>query len=331
MPLISLRKNSREAENAEPLGTLALECYVAAIDNLAHYAIELEEATTKAFQGYLRSLAREVEGGTQQVISESRGTLRGLLRDYKERASAYMNSMREELNRTASSLQRLIATLTQSDGDHESRMGEAVKQLRELADSPVARPVATALRAASDSISQHLESFRQQQKLTVSQLVAEINLLHKRIDALEAAVSTDDLTKLFNRQEIEHRLRSTVSGGSLLVVKVDGFKRAALQFNSDVARQLAAAFVKRLRNNLKPGAAVGRWSEDGFVIILPVSYGEAQDTAKWVREHVAGSYACLLGGKLVRPAIQATAALFDLAAESEIEKTIQTVEQFFKP
>ncbi|HEY7391819.1 MAG TPA: diguanylate cyclase [Bryobacteraceae bacterium] len=330
MPLLSLRKNSREPETAEPLGTPALECYVAAIDNLAQYAIELEEPTTKAYQGYLRSLAREVEGGTQQAMSESRGTLRGLLRDYKERASAYMNSMREELSRTASSLQRLIATLTQSDGDHESRMGEAVKQLRELADSPIARPVATALRAASDSISQNLESFRQQQKLTVSQLVAEINLLHKRIDALEAAVSADDLTKLFNRQEIEHRLRSTVAGGSLLVIRVEGFKRAALQFNSDVARQLAAAFVKRLRNNLKPGAVVGRWSDDGFVILLPASYSEAQDTAKWVREHVAGSYACLLGGKLVRPAIQIAVELFDLAAAAEMENMIQTVEQFFE-
>jgi GGDEF domain-containing protein len=330
MPLISFRKNSREAENAEPLGTLALECYVDAINNVAQYAIELEDATTKAYQGHLRSLAREVESGTQDVISESRGTLRGLLRDYRDRASAYMNSMREELSRTASSLQRLIATLTQSDGDYESRMSAAVKQLRELADSPIARPVAAALRAASDSISENLESFRQQQKLTVSQLVAEINLLHKRIDALEAAVSADDLTKLFNRQEIEQRLRSTVAGGSLLMVKVEGFKRAALQFNSDVARQLAAAFVKRLRHNLKPGAAVGRWSEDGFAIILPASYGEAQDTAKWVREHIAGSYACLLGGKLVRPAIQIVAELFDLAAESEIEKTIQAIERFFE-
>jgi GGDEF domain-containing protein len=330
MPLISLRKNSRERENPEPLGTLALECYVGAIDNLAQYAVELEEPTTKAYQGYLKSLAREVEGGSQQAISESRGTLRGLLRDYKERASAYINSMREELSRTASSLQRLIATLTQSDGDHESRMSEAVKHLRELADSPIAKPVATALRAASDSISEHLESFRQQQKLTVSQLVAEINLLHKRIDALEAAVSADDLTKLFNRQEMEQRLRSKVTGGSLLVVRVEGFKRAALQFNSDVGRQLAAAFVKRLRNNLKPGAAVGRWSDDGFVIILPASYGEAEETARWIREHVGGSYACLLGGKLVRPAIQVAAELFDLAAESEMEKTIQTIEQVLK-
>jgi GGDEF domain-containing protein len=330
MPLISLRKNSREAENAEPLGTLPMECYIATIDNLAQYAIELEEATTKAYQGHLRSLAREVEGGTQQVVSESRGTLRGLLRDYKDRASAYMNSMREELNRTVSSLERLIAALSQSDGDHESRMSDTVKQLRHLADSPIAKPVAAALRAASDSISQHLESFRQQQKLTVSQLVAEINLLHKRIDALEAAVSADDLTKLFNRQEIENRLRSAVAGGSLLVVKVEGFKRAALQFNSDVARQLSAAFVKRLRNNLKPGAAVGRWSEDGFVIILPVSYSEAQDTVKWVREHVGGSYACLLGGKLVRPAIQIAAELFDLSVAPEVENTIRTIEQFFE-
>jgi GGDEF domain-containing protein len=330
MPLISLRKPNREPEPVVAPGELAQECYVAAIDNIAQYAVELEDATTKSYQGYLKDLAREVEGGTHRALSESRGTLRGLLRDYRERAAAYINSLREELSRTASSLQRLIDTLTQSDGDHESRLLTAIKQLRELAESPRAKPVAGALRETSDSIADNLEMFRQQQKLTVSQLLAEINLLHRRIDALESAVSSEDLTKLLDRQEMERRLHSTGVGGALLLVKVDGLKRAALQFNTDVARQLAAAFVKRLRNNLKPGVVVGKWSEDAFLVHLPAPGSEAPETAKWIREHVAGAYACLLGGKIVRPAVQATVEVIDPVPGGEMERIIGKIEEFFE-
>jgi GGDEF domain-containing protein len=332
MPLISLRKSSREAEQVQTPRSLAEECYVAAIDNIAHYAIELEEATTKAYQGYLKDLAREVEEGTPQAIAQSQGTLRGLLRDYKDRAAAYINSLKEELGRTAVSLQRLIETLTQSDGNHESRLLAAIKQLRELAQSPMAKPVAAALRAASDSIAENLEKFRQEQKVTVSQLLAEISLLHRRIDALESASSAEDLTKLFNRQEMERRLHATVVGGALLLVRVDGLKRAALQFNADVARQLAAAFVKRLRHNLKPGVVVGRWSEDGFLIHLPGACREAEETAKWIREHVAGAYACLLGGKIVRPAVQATVEVIDpVSGGAEMERIIGRIGEYFEP
>ncbi|HLI85821.1 MAG TPA: diguanylate cyclase [Bryobacteraceae bacterium] len=332
MPLISLRKSSREAEQDLTPRSVAEECYVAALDNLAQYAIELEETTTKAYQGYLKDLAREVEGGTPQALAESQGTLRGLLRDYKDRAAAYISSLREELSRTASGLQRLIETLTQSDGNHESRLMAAVKQLRELAQSPMAKPVAEALRAASDSIAEELEKFREQQQLTVSQLLAEISLLHRRIDALESASSAEDLTKLFSRQEMERRLRVTVAGGALVLIKVDGLKRAALQFNADVARQLAAAFVKRLRNNLKPGAVVGRWSEEGFLIHLPASCGETEEIAKWIREHVAGSYACLLGGKIVRPAVQATVEVIHaISGGSAMEQIIGRIGEYFDP
>jgi GGDEF domain-containing protein len=327
--MISIRESMSELEKSDRLRALAQDCYLTVIKNLAQYVIELEEGITADYRNNLAAVAKEVETGTAKAISESRARLRGLLRDYRDKATTYLKELREELSGTANGLQRLVDTLALSDGDHESRLRQALKTLRELAQDPTAGVIAPPLRAATESIEQSLEQFRQQQELTVSQFLAEIDLLHKRINALESAVSADDLTKLFDRSDIESRIRSASTGGSLLLLRAQGFERAAVQFSRDVANQLAAAFVKRLRKYLIPGSIVGCWSAEQYLVFTQAAKNEAVAGAKWVTEHLSGAYACLQGGKTVRPTVQVNVAVLEFASGEPAERTLQKISQFF--
>ena len=59
-------------------------------------------------------------------------------------------------------------------------------------------------------------------------------MLHKRIDSLENASSLGNQTKLFNRAETEERIRAATPGEyCLLLVRVNGFHRAAVQLRAD--------------------------------------------------------------------------------------------------
>jgi GGDEF domain-containing protein len=166
------------------------------------------------------------------------------------------------------------------------------------------------------------------QQLTVSQFLVEIGLLHKRIDALEAAVSVDALTKLFTRSEIEHRIQSTESG-SLLLLGVEGFGRAATHFSPEVAKELAGAFIKRLRNSVLPDSLLGRWGEEEFAVIVPETRDEVLATAQWIGEHLSGAYACLQGGKTVRPRIQVKTEVLELLPGRHAKETLDRAGQFF--
>jgi GGDEF domain-containing protein len=328
--MISIRASISELERCEQLRRLVQECYLSAIQNFSQYAVELEESITGELRHHLTALAREAETCSPEEISETRATLRAVLRDYRDKANAYLGQLREELSQTANGLQRVVESLTENDGDHETKLRRALGCLRSLAEDPRAAAIAPLIRASGDAIEQAIADFRQQNQLTVSQLLAEINLLHKRIDALESAVSTDSLTKLFNRSEIESRIRSAQSGGSLLLLSVQGLDRAATQFSSDVSQQLAAAFVKRLRKNLLPEAILGWWSKEGFLVIHPASMNEAKIAAKWVTQHLSGSYACLQGGKTVRPSVQVKVSVLEFTPGEGAANTLEQVGEYFK-
>jgi GGDEF domain-containing protein len=276
------------------------------------------------------ALAREVEKAAPEALAETCGSLRGLLRDYRDKARNYIDQLREKLSSTAQGLERLVDSMSQYDGDHESRLREALKSVRELSCDPAAAPIAHLLRGIGDTIDQAMEQFRQQQQLAISQFLGEISQLHERIDALELEAAKNGLTKVIDRAEMENRLRRMQTGGSLLLLNPQGMKLAAVQFSSDVAQQLAAAFAKRLRNNITPEAMLGRWSEEEFLVLHPAAKSEALAAAKQLTQALSGAYPCQQGGKTVRPSLQVGVVVLDFAPDGQIERTLQRIDQFFK-
>jgi GGDEF domain-containing protein len=327
--MTSIQNSLSDLERCQAARDLALDCYLTAIENVAHYSIELDDAITVPHREYLVALAGEVASAQPEALGESRATLRALLRDYRDKAAQYLSTLREELAGTARALQEILDSLAQTDSDHEVQLRAELGRLREISSSPDGSAVCAAILSATDSIEQSLEQIRQQHRLTVSQFLVEIHMLHKRIDLLETAASLDDLTKLFKRGEIERQIRSASGEDQcLLLVKVSGFRQAGRQFDREVATGLAAAFSKRLRNCLPPNATIGRWSEEGFVAVLSVEKPEAIASAKAVAEHLSGNYACLQRGRTVHPSLHADVAVVDNQPGDPPERTLECIKEF---
>jgi GGDEF domain-containing protein len=299
----------------------AVECYVTAIRNVAHYAIEFDDEATGPFRKYLTVVAGEAARADPVVLGETRSTVRGLLRDYRDKASHYLRDLREELGSTMRSLQEILDSLLESDGDHENRLRTTVGRLRQATDPDVL--------AAANAIEDSMEQVRKQHQFAVSQFLAEIRMLHKRIDSLERAASIDNLTKLLTRVEIEDHIRTIERADyGLLLVKLSGFRAAGVQYNREVAAELAGAFAKRLRNSLPANAAISRWSEEEFVaLVAGMTNADAAANAKWVADHLSGPYACLQGGKSVRPMIELTVAIVNSEGQTA-GRVLEQVEEF---
>ena len=294
-----------DAEEHCQLYDAAIGCYRAALGDLAHYAIELEENITGEFRRALSRLAGEAETVNCEAAPN-------LLCDYRDQAAAYVNRLCEELTITARSLQRILDSLAEVDGDYEGRMGDALARLRAAARSPEAGEIEGPLLAASTAIQEGLEGIRQRHEATVSQLLAEIRTLHKRIDKLESAAALDLLTALLTRSEMEKRIESLPTRVSRLVLlSLTGLRLAETRYDGQVRAQLAAAFLKRLSRILPPGTVIGRWSEEEFMAILPAPQEPANRTQDALNEQLSGVYACVRDGKAVRPALQVRATLLN--------------------
>ncbi len=325
--MISLLKPMNDLEQCQQARELTLDCYVAAIRNIAQYAVELEPQTTAPYRRYLEDLAAQASTGTGEALKESRATVRGLLREYRDQTSRYLNGLRQELSDSVTALERTLEALAQCDGDHGVQLRNAVARLRSL---PVdaGGAVREIVMAAASTIERSLEEVHKQHQLSVAQFVMEIGILHKRIDALESAASIDRLTQLFNREEMEARIR----GGrpakvSVLLLKAGGLRAAETRFGRDVAEELAGAFAKRLHNSLPSTAVIGRWSEEEFLAILETDQPETAALARRISEGLAGAYACLKAGKTVRPAIHLRVGIVNPGTE-DAERVLQRVGEF---
>lgn len=327
--MISIRKNVTELERCSQVRDLALDCYVSAVRNAAHYAIEVDAPMLAPHKQYLNALADEAAGGDPEFLQESRATVRGLLRDYRDKVAEYLSKLRDELASTAKALQQTLESLTQSDGDHEVHLRGALAKLRALAGSQENRAVREAVTGVTTTIEQSLDQLRKQHQVTVSQFLTEIRMLHKRIDSLEAASSIDDLTKLFNRREMEERIRSLTAGAYCLVlVRAGGLRLTAVQFNAAVAAELTAAFTKRLKNSMPDNAVIGRWGEEDFIAVLHAPKADAMSRGKFVAEHLGGAYVCVQSGKAVRPCVQLRIAVLDNNGDKP-DRVLRRVCDFF--
>jgi GGDEF domain-containing protein len=308
-----------ELERCRKERALAVDCYRTAIKNIAHYTIELEGELTDRQRKYLTGLAEAVNPLDGRSLIETQATLRGLLRDYRDKASQYLARLQEELESTAESLELILASVAQVDGDHEMRLRQALGRLLEIAADTGKPPVHAEVAGLAGTIEESVRIIRKQHQVGIGQFQSEIRMLHKRIDALEAAAAIDQVTRLLSRAEMEERIRKAPAGFRLLLIRVQGFQEAERQFNAEVAAELVGAFVRRMRNNLPPTSMIGRWDDAEFIALLTVEDAELQSIETWVANHLGGKYACLQCGKTVRPSIQVSATTIESAGESADE------------
>jgi GGDEF domain-containing protein len=288
---------------------MALDCYLAAIANMAHYAVDLDAAITAPHRKYLSDLAAELAEASPEALVESRSTVRGLLRDYRDRAAHYLDGLRNQLSSTALALREMVEGLSQCDSDHNDKLRSGLVRLREVANSPEGRAVRAVVQAVADGIEQSLEQMRKQHKFVVSQLQTEMHLLHTRIDTLEAAAATDEASKLSNRRFLAEYLGATpAEGACFLVLKMSGLAEARARFGPAIADEVVNTFGRRLRNTVPKDAVVGRWSEQDFLAIVPAAAKPADgNLIKRFAEHLSMPYACMIAGKVVRVPIAVTA------------------------
>jgi len=327
--MISIQSSLSELERSHVQRAALLDSYLQAIRSTAQYAVELDDAITKPHRQHLAELADEVTSGETDVLVGSRATFRGLLRDYRDKAARYVEQLRDELAGTARALQETLDAMAQSAGDHESQLRRSVSVLREASQERDIGALRTRVRSTADSIEVGLEQVRKEHQLTVSQFLTEIRVLHQRIDALEAAASIDSVTGLFDRSEMEERIRSARAGSfHLLLFQIRGLRRAEAQYGSQVAYELAGAFTKRLKNYLPDKAVLGRWSSEEFIAMVAQPRDPKSSAGRAAADQLSGAYACLLDGKTVRPSLQVSFGVVDSVSREGAERTLDRVKMF---
>lgn len=328
--MISIRQNVQELEKRDQLRKTTFECLMAAVQDTARYAIDLEEPLTGQFRKHVGALAGETEATEADSLMNCRATFRGLLRDYRDKAAKFIGNLREDLANRARALEEILNGLSSSEGDHQERLRTSMERLRKISESPEAAPIRPALLATAGAIGQSVEDMRKQHGLSMAQFQMEIHMLHQRIDGLERAAMIESGSKLFTKKEMEERIKaSPPEWYSLMLIRADGLTEAAARYGDDAGAELVAAFGKRLRNSLPEGVALGRWGPEEFVVKLGATKRDALLASKWVTENLSGVYTCLHEGKIVRPTLRVSVSVAERDPLEPPNRTCARIAEYF--
>jgi GGDEF domain-containing protein len=329
--MISIQQSLTDLEKCHRLQTLAFDCYLGAINNMAEHAVDLDPVLTAPHRRNLCNLAAGLTDALPDVLAESRVTLQELLRDYHDRSAQYLADFRGQLSSTAQALCEMVNGLSRCDTDHGEKLRVALARLREAANSPEGSMLGGVVRGVADTIEQSLEQMRKQHQFTIAQLQTEMRLLHSRIDSLETKVSTDEVTRFSSRRFMAEYLGAVPAAGTgFLILKIGGLAEVRAKFGPAIADDVMATFGRRLRNTVPKDTVVGRWSEQDFLAIVPADKPADGTLVKGVVEHLSIPYACMIGGKVVRIPLAVTAECLSMAPDATAEQIQARVAEAFK-
>ncbi len=211
------------------------------------------------------------------------------LRHFQEIASAAGLYTHGEINREGGHIQMLNMTLVAVGFREGVVKGERKKpwhrETMELHDNM--------------SLAQRLACF-----ITVT--AAELESANRKLAML---ASQDRLTEIFNRGEIEQRLKLSVRGMremgkplSVIMLDLDNFKSINDTFGHEMGDLVLKTAARVLRENIRASDAAGRWGGEEFLVVLP---GAALEAAVEVAERIRET----LSSKSLLPDRQVTASL----------------------
>ncbi len=139
-----------------------------------------------------------------------------------------------------------------------------------------------------------------QQKYKLTKLVKQQANLYSKLSKahteLELVATTDELTRLANRREMNNRLtyefdriKRSKEPLSVLIMDLDNFKSVNDRYGHSFGDFILKEFADVLKNNLRSTDYIARWGGEEFLVLMPNTNGQqakykAEELARKVRE-----------------------------------------------
>lgn len=220
------------------------------------------------------------------AIAESQEAVERELKEYAHRASAYVASYGVELQRAVDALESIVKSLAQRQDFYGERLRQFAAQLEvtPLPSDPQDLAEVAALQAAG--LLECVESMANDTQSLVARMHSELAAVTRR---LREAETTDRVTGLMNRREMQRQIEARKQAGEepvILVFELSG------DLPDEVARQAAA----RLSSQFRHQDLICRWDEYEFLVLFRGSAELAQARAEQVVPWIGGKYPLDDGG-----------------------------------
>ena len=297
--MVSLKRSLEEYEARRLLVATYSQVLRSTLESVKQYVVETDASAVAQFRKHigqsLELFRSEEEAPGQEAAGQIAANVRGELRDYKDRATRYIDRMREDLATTAMALDEIMQA-AQESGAEDRLKSEIARMGAALSVSSLAELRAT-VRRGLDSLSECAEQLRREKDGVIAQLKDEIRTLHKAAEQSRSASAVDPATGVHKREEIERLLRRELAASRSVAV-IHLCLRNLHELNGAyppaMIGQLVVAFCRRMGNVVPRDSIMSSWRSDVFLILLPPAV--ARHVASEVLRACEGRYSVMDDG-----------------------------------
>ena len=281
--MISLRRSASVLERLEALERASRDGFRSAVTANARHALELERRETEKFRKYLENLARRVGAAdSPEDLSRAKTEFLAALADQAERAARFVEALQKKVAGSATTLSKLAdkaqAGITE---DRSLRLG--LGQLHSIAQDPEVTRVCPELSEAVSSVEASVERLKEQTRSMIARLRSEVAALRTALESAREEAMRDPISGLLNRNAVLEVIRERLRGGrtfSVLLIWIGNLEYIHHRYGAACRDDFVSQFADRLRDLAGEEAAVGRWGEDRFAVVV----GRPKPETMWLSE-----------------------------------------------
>jgi len=227
-----------------------------------------------------RMRSRLAFDATREAIADSVKTLEGELKDYATVTNRVLTKRSVELTRGILALGDLIEKMSQRQeyfGNHLLHFSAAAEDAAASAESPRCSEILAAQAADLRSLE---ENMSQEAGSMLKQMREQMMDLDRR---LAGTTSTDSITGLINRREMERQMDARTLHGS-------SFSVLLFELSGPISDQVLKMVAARLATKFRHPEWIARWGAKEFAVLFPGGSTLAESRAAEVVPAVEGIY-----------------------------------------
>jgi GGDEF domain-containing protein len=265
------------------LGELA-NAVAAYLSTMAVTADCLEQSFPEVGSPYRKRIlslhSRVAYDATREAITDSAQTLQDDLKDYAIVTKQVRIKRSLELERGVLALSDIVENLTHRQEFYSSRLRKFAAQMEKATYPTDGKSFSEVMALLSAALRGLVENMGQEATSMTAKMREQMKELDQR---LAGAASTDAVTGVINRQELERQIEAHTMHGavfSLLLFQLDG------PISDEVLRLAATKLSTQFRHRDR----VGRWGQKEFAVLFLGTNELARSRAGQVASRISGRY-----------------------------------------
>lgn len=320
--------NGSDPARASNRQDVSLACYLSALLAMAKSMRAVCSRAGLIYGDRLVRLPRRLGfDATAEKLEESREVLEAELAEYTEATSAWLDTGSQHARQIVAAVDALDPCSTESQNLHAAMLEDLAERMSESAEVDPDSDLRAALKRYALGLRSYLQRRHLESGSSFTDLRSRADQLAEWLTRAVPSNSTDLMTGLPNRPEVERQLEACWSTSKPLSVLIFGWKLAPPATPSDAGQAIAKQLADRLADLVRPRDIVGRWGPSQFAVIFECSGSDAMQRARSIAEWLAGDYSAVVDGASAAIHVGVTVLVIERLADETLANLVQRIEQ----